>query len=97
MSEVEPVFDLEIDTGKFDTVRRKLSLDKNKDLSSAEVITILIDNAYKNAIPKKRNRVGVTVVKQAVEQGLSVSQICEKYDISMSTVFRLKKLAKQAK
>jgi TusA-related sulfurtransferase len=94
MSELEPVFDLEIDTDKFDTIRRKFSLDKNKDLSNGEVISILIDNAYKNAIPKKRNRVGVNVVKQAVDEGLSVSQICEKYDISMSTVFRLKKLAR---
>jgi hypothetical protein len=94
MSELEPVFDLEIDTDKFDTIRRKYSLDKNKDLSNGEVISILIDNAYKNAIPKKRNRVGVNVVKQAVDEGLSVSQICEKYDISMSTVFRLKKLAR---
>ena len=94
MSELEPVFDLEIDTDKFDTIRRKYSLDKNKDLSNGEVISILIDNAYKNAIPKKRNRVGVDVVKQAVNDGLSVSQICEKYDISMSTVFRLKKLAR---
>jgi hypothetical protein len=94
MSELEPVFDLEIDTDKFDTIRRKYSLDKNKDLSNGEVISILIDNAYKNAIPKKRNRVGVDVVKQAVNDGLSVSQICEKYDISMSTVFRLKKLSR---
>ncbi len=94
MTELEPEFDLHIDTEQFDTIRRKLSLDKNKDLSGAEVINILIDNAYKNAIPKKRNRVGVNVVKQAVNEGLSVSQICEKYDISMSTVFRLKKLSK---
>jgi len=94
MTETEPAFDFEIDTEKFDTIRRKYSLDKNKDLSNGEVIDILIDNAYKNAIPKKRNRVGVDVVKQAVNDGLSVSQICEKYDISMSTVFRLKKLSK---
>ena len=94
MTELEPEFDLHIDTEKFDTIRRKFSLDKNKDLSNGEVINILIDNAYKNAIPKKRNRVGVDVVKQAVNDGLSVSQICEKYDISMSTVFRLKKIAR---
>jgi len=90
----DSAFDLEIDTEKFDTIRSKYSLDKNKDLSNGEVINILIDNAYKNAIPKKRNRVGVDVVKQAVNDGLSVSQICEKYDISMSTVFRLKKLSR---
>ena len=94
MTETEPAFDFEIDTEKFDTIRRKYSLDKNKDLSNGEVIDILIDNAYKNAIPKKRNRIGVDVVKQAVNEGLSVSQICEKYDISMSTVFRLKKIAR---
>ena len=94
MTETEPAFDLEIDTEKFDTIRRKLSLDKNKDLSNGEVINILIDTAYKNAIPKKRKRVGVSIVKQAVDEGLSVSQICEKYDISMSTVFRLKKLSR---
>ncbi len=90
----ESAFALKIDTEKFDTIRRKYSLDKNKDLSNDEVFNILINDAYKNATPKKRNRVGVDVVKQAVNDGLSVSQICEKYDISMSTVFRLKKIAR---
>ena len=31
MTELEPEFDLHIDTEKFDTIRRKFSLDKNKD------------------------------------------------------------------
>ena len=88
-------FNLEVDTEKFNVVRRKLSFDCNQDLTSEEVINILIDNAYKVSQPKKRNRVDMNLILKEVENGASVRQVAEKFDISWSTVFRAKKLAKE--
>ena len=88
-------FNLEVDTEKFNVVRRKLSFDCNQDLTSDEVINILIDNAYKVSQPKKRNRVDVDLILKEVDNGASVRQVAEKFDISWSTVFRAKKLAKE--
>jgi hypothetical protein len=84
-----------IDTEKFNVVRRKLSFDCNQDLTSDEVINILIDNAYKVSQPKKRNRVDMNLILKEVDNGASVRQVAEKFDISWSTVFRAKKLAKE--
>jgi hypothetical protein len=86
---------LEIDTEKFNAVRRKLSYDCNQDLSAEDVFNILIDNAYKVSQPKKRNRVDINLIIKEVENGASVRQVAEKFDISWSTVFRAKKLAKE--
>jgi hypothetical protein len=88
-------FNLEVDTEKFNVVRRKLSFDCNQDLTSEEVINILIDNAYKVSQPKKRNRVDMNLILKEVDNGASVRQVAEKFDISWSTVFRAKKLAKE--
>lgn len=85
-----------IDAEKFNVVRRKLSFDCNQDLNSEEVINILIDNAYKNSKPKQRVRVNRDIIIQEAENGLSVRQIAEKYDVSWSTIFRAKKLGKQS-
>ena len=60
-------FNLEVDTEKFNVVRRKLSFDCNQDLTSEEVINILIDNAYKVSQPKKRNRVDMNLILKEVE------------------------------
>jgi len=89
-------FNLEVDTEKFNVVRRKLSFDCNQDLSNEEVVNILIDNAYKNSKPKQRVRVNRDIIVQEAENGLSVRQIAEKYDVSWSTIFRAKKLGKQS-
>jgi hypothetical protein len=49
-------FNLEVDSEKFNVVRRKLSFDCNQDLSNEEVVNILIDNAYKNSKPKQLHK-----------------------------------------
>ena len=89
-------FNLEVDSEKFNVVRRKLSFDCNQDLSNEEVVNILIDNAYKNSKPKQRVRVNRDIIVQEAENGLSVRQIAEKYDVSWSTIFRAKNLRTQS-
>lgn len=87
-------FNLELDTEKFDVVRRKLSFDKNNDLNPEQVIQLLVDEAYSKCLPKKRVRVGMDDIMNEVQKGTSTNEVAKKLNISMSTVFRAKKLSK---
>lgn len=87
-------FNLEVNTEKFNAIRRKLSFDCNQDLTNEEVLNYLIENAYKNSVPKKRNRVSMETIIEQVQNGMSTAEVAKNLNVSMSTVFRAKRLAK---
>lgn len=87
-------FNLQVNTEKFNAIRRKLSFDCNQDLTNEEVLNYLIENAYNNSVPKKRNRVSMNTIIEQVQNGMSTAEVAKNLNVSMSTVFRAKRLAK---
>ena len=84
-----------INQDELNVVRRKLSFQLDKDLTSEETIQFLIENEYKVAkkivLTKKTHHSSVREdVKDSIFNGLTSVEAMKKYNISRSTYFRHK-------
>jgi predicted DNA-binding protein (UPF0251 family) len=91
MSSIE----VQVNVEELDVVRRKLSFQLNKDLTSEETVKFLIEREYNAAkkIPhtkKPHHEVGKSDIREAIYNGYTSTEAMKKLGVSRSTFFRHK-------
>lgn len=91
MSNIE----VQVNLDELDVVRRKLSFQLNKDLTSEETIQFLIEREYNTAkrIPLTKNphhRTEKSEIREAIYNGSTSTEAMKKLGVSRSTFFRHK-------
>jgi len=87
--------EVKVNEDELDVVRRKLSYQLNKDLTSEETIQFLIEREFSTAkkIPltkKPHHEVGKSDIREAIYNGSTSTEAMKKLGVSRSTFFRHK-------
>jgi hypothetical protein len=87
--------EVQVNLDELDIVRRKLSYQLNKDLTSEETIKFLIEREFNTAkkIPltkKPHHQVAKSDITEAIYNGSTSTEAMKKLGVSRSTFFRYK-------